>query len=425
MVIAALSVLSVLVIEFTYVAQVNQKMAYDSLDQIKAHYTAKSAFKLSLLRLKAYQTVKSVIKSAAGGGGGGFSVPQRLLDQIWSFPFSFPFPIDLPGMTIIQKDEIKKFQNDSGIAGEYQSMITAESTRYNLNLMLANYNPLPTPTPSPISGSNGSGPQDPAASGTASAQPAPRPSPEALRQGMAQFLAQLLTNKFDSDQDFRDQYRDVRVEDLMDQILDWADNSYASPRGRSDDLGPKRAPFYSITELNMIPLIDDDLYELFSGSLTVAPTSAINVNKLTGTMLKALFPLFAEEDVKRFFEFRDDQQRDNSFKTVDDFYKAIEQFSGAYAGSRLEELKKDFANRGVSFATDETHFRVRAQAKVNGSVRVIEAQVTLMDPSTTNGSTPPRTGTLPPIPGSAQTNSTGAIAPPPATGLKITFMRII
>ena len=37
MVIAAISVLSILVTEFTYISQVNQKLAFDGLDQLKAH----------------------------------------------------------------------------------------------------------------------------------------------------------------------------------------------------------------------------------------------------------------------------------------------------------------------------------------------------------------------------------------------------
>src|SRR4051812_9020825 len=67
MVIAAITVLAILVTEFTYVAQVNQQMAFDGVNQIKAHYLAKTGLKLSLLRLKAYQHVKEALGQAGGG----------------------------------------------------------------------------------------------------------------------------------------------------------------------------------------------------------------------------------------------------------------------------------------------------------------------------------------------------------------------
>src|SRR5688500_7686398 len=88
-VLAAVAILGLLVVEFTYVVQVNQRLAYDAADQLKAHYLAKSAFKISLPRLKAYQHVKGYVD---GLGDNASMVPKGMLDKIWSFPFRYPIP---------------------------------------------------------------------------------------------------------------------------------------------------------------------------------------------------------------------------------------------------------------------------------------------------------------------------------------------
>ncbi|NDD91147.1 hypothetical protein EBZ37_03580, partial [bacterium] len=75
MVISAMTILAMLVTEFTYIAQVNSRMAFDSLDQVKAHYLAKSGFKISLIRIRAYQNLKAL----ASKSGAGAMIPKGLL----------------------------------------------------------------------------------------------------------------------------------------------------------------------------------------------------------------------------------------------------------------------------------------------------------------------------------------------------------
>ena len=94
MVISAISLLSIIVTEFTYISQINQRMAYDSLDQVKAHYLAKSGLKLSLLRLKAYQQVKGLIGGSSSGANSNplaGAVPGQLSKRFGTFHFSTRF----------------------------------------------------------------------------------------------------------------------------------------------------------------------------------------------------------------------------------------------------------------------------------------------------------------------------------------------
>ena len=109
MVLAAVSVLSIIVTEFTYITQMNQKLAFDSTDQLKAHYLAKSGLKLSLLRLKkAYPAGRKTPdgrRTDGAAAGEERRPPRAMLDKIWSFPF-FMYPIppsNIPGLSMTDK----------------------------------------------------------------------------------------------------------------------------------------------------------------------------------------------------------------------------------------------------------------------------------------------------------------------------------
>lgn len=423
MVIAAMTILSVLVTEFTYVAQVNSRMAFDSTDQIKAHYLAKTGLKVSLLRLRAYRELKAF---GSGGGGSGLpKVPKQLLDQIWSFPFVYPLPSNLPGMTVFARDEIAKFVDESGLEGRFTATIESDSDKLNLNSMIADFVPKPEPsaspskTPSPGASGAAAGGQSPGAS------PSPSPSnpydPKEAREGMKRFITQLVEDKFKADPDFAAEYRDLQIEELFDNILGWIDYTH-QPRNSSgrQTIPYKRAPFYSVSELRMIYPIDDALYDLLAPNFTTSMTSGINVNLIKEPMLRALFPNVEDEEVVEFFKSRDSPDEDGTFQTPDDFWKYVERSFAAYRST--DDLKKRFAQQGIKIITDEEVFKITVLAQVNQATRVLEAWVTL------ESSTPAKKTANPnPFGQPAQPNPVGAPAPgsTPAApaGLRITFVR--
>jgi general secretion pathway protein K len=429
MVIAALSVISIVVTEFTYVAQVNQKMAFDGLDQLKALYLAKTGFKLSLLRLKAYQQVKnyaaSMVKAAGGGAAAQSMVPTSLLNMIWQQPIIYPLPTNLPGMTPSDKEKIEAFQKASSLEGHFSSVIESESDKFNLNSILAGYATQPSPSPSP-STSPGSNPS------TAGTQPNPNPNaapsatpsfnPQAARDQLKTYLQQILDPKMEEDSEFADAYRDAHLmDDLMDAIAGWADFTYQRVND-TGDIPMKRAPFYSVTELHMIPGMDDDLYNLFAPNLTVARTPGVNVNTMKDTTLKAFVPLATKDEIEKFFKDRDSEETDGTFKSEDDFYKYIQNNFQAYArGTTLDDLKKQFQQNNVHFVTDETEFKITVQASMNQSTRTIEAWVTL-------GSNQPSGGPSPSPTPAATVNLSGngpSTTAPPDPGIKIHYMRVL
>ena len=369
MVLAAVSVLSVLATEFTYIAQVNQKMAFDSLDQLKAHYLAKSGMKISLLRLKAYAQVKALIGSMSGGGagapaGGGAmsAVPKQLLEQIWSFPFMFPIPTSLPGMSITDKEAIDDFTKNTGLEGQFSAKISSESAKYNLNRILAPFAAEPSASPGPSgapstnpnpSPSAGASPNVPTAN-----QPSGGPSaaasfsPDAARKTLNDFLAQILQNKFDTDEDFQSEYRDFRMDDLMDGIVSWADRTYQRRLTPDENVWPaiKQAPFNTVSELHMVSPMNDDIYDLFATSLTVATTPGIDIDTMEETTLRALVPLMTPEEVQKFFTYRDSLDEDNLFKTRGRFLQVPLEQRGVLPRKPVDDrsVQERFGRRKVS-----------------------------------------------------------------------------
>ena len=438
MVIAAMTILSVLVTEFTYVAQVNQRMAYDGVDQIKAFYLAKTGLKISLLRLKAYQQVKNTLNQASGGGGAATAIPKGLIDKIWSFPFFYPIPVNVPGLSGPQKDSIKKFQDESSLDGSFTALIESESSKYNLNSILGAFAPdavQPSPGPSasanPNSGANSGGANTPNPGGS----PNPKPSfdPTVARDSLSKYIQDLLHNKSEADEDFAEEYRDLRFEDLMDGIFAWADKTYERKSPPSHEQIPaKKAPFYSVSELHMIPPIDDKLYELLSQNLTATTTPGINVNTMKDGTLKALVPQLTKEEVEEFFKYRDSVEEDHNFKTEEDFYKYLQGLASfKNDAAEITRFKDSLNKRGIRIVTDETTFKITVQAQVKQATRTIEAWVLLgpADKSADTGAgdkskdkSAPSKPPLPPNPNDP--TDPNADKARPSSGLKITFMKI-
>ncbi len=428
MVVAAMSVLAILVTEFTYVAQVNSRMAHDGLDQVRAHYAAKTGLKISLLRLKAFQQVNALISGMTGGAGAAAQslIPKQALERIWSFPLLFPIPTEIPGLLPSQKEELAKFAKASQIPGTFTAVIESESGKLNINSILEPYSAAAlSPAASPSAKASAS--PSPTPSATVSATPSATPSatasfnPQEARQQFQTFLQTLYDQKATQDPDFADQHRDFRVEDFTDSLFEYIDRSYEKKNsGLPEWVAPKRAPLVSLSELHTIAPLDDELFELFAPALTIGLTSGINLNTMQAPTLTALFPNLTEEEIKEFFEFRDSATEDNHFKTEKDFFAYLAKSTSYYTESQLTEVKKELAAKGVRFLVDENVFKITVTAQVNQARRLLEAWVILSDPKQSKSSS--STG------GSSLSSTTGATTDSrqeTATGMKITFMRTL
>lgn len=432
MVLAAVSVLSIMVTEFTYLAQMNEKLAFDGVDQLKALYLAKSGLKLSLLRLKAYQIVKGQIKNMTGGGANASAmVPQSMINQIWSFPFMYPIPTSLPGLSISDKESIQKFQKSTNLEGSFSAIIESASSGYNINTILPSFAPSPSPSQNPQT--------PPGQQPVPNASPSPSPAGGGqynaanAEQSLADYLASLVQTRSLQDDQFASEHRDFVINDFMDGLIAWADPTYQRKLNAQSDIYPvKQAPFYTLTELHMLPGMDDDLYNTFAPALTAGETQAIDINTMQAPTLQALVPQMTPQEVTEFFTFRDNPDVDNTFQKPDDFFTYLSNSVGAFKGNAaaLSQLKSTLQQENVNLTVDESQFKITVQATVNSSVQKIEAWVMLYTPAGSPTGTGQPNGQPPGMPPTAAPQGPATNLGPGQTpetgdpGLRITYMKI-
>jgi type II secretory pathway component PulK len=414
-VLTSMATLSIFVSEVTYTAQINQKLAYDRLDQLKSLALAKSGLRLALLRIRAYSEIQKAIGQFGGSDVTNSVIPKAMIDKIWAEPVTIPFSGDLGGLPTEMKDALTKFRKNSGMEGKLYISIQAQSSKVNLNSTLSAFAALaPEKSKSKNPNTGGAGAQGQqegqqqgqgqgAGSGEAEATVF---DPNQARQALGQQIQESLQRKFEEDEKFRDEYRNFRVEELVEEILGWSDLSYDSPREQISTVPFKRAPFYHMTELNYLPSMDDKIFELLSTQFSAGVASTINVNTIRLDVLRALIPQMTKEEAEKFFEFRDGRGangEDNKFKSSDDFYRYIQEKVKFFAGSqtRATDLKKAFTQRGIQLVTEEVNFLVRIEATVQQTKRTLEAMVSLLDSkqkdSSSNGGMPGVQSPNPPV----------------------------
>ncbi|MBU6154022.1 MAG: general secretion pathway protein GspK [Bdellovibrionales bacterium] len=400
-VLASMATLAIFVSEITYTAQINQKLAYDRLDQVKAQALAKSGLRLSLLRIRAYSELKKTIGKISENAGANAAmvnsmVPKEMLEKIWAEPITIPFTGDISSLPGEIKDTLTKFRKDSSMEGKLYISIQAQSNKINLNSTLSSFAANAGPSPSPSRPGSPGQPASPTGDASASASPTPVSyDPEQSRQALGQQIKDTFQRRFEEDEKFRDEYRNFRIEDLVDEMIGWSDLSFESNREQSSTVPFKKAPFYHVSELNYLPSMDDTLFSLLSEQFTAGVASFININTVQEAVLKALLPQMTKEEITKFFEFRDgggeENKGDNKFRSSDDFYKYLKERVQFFLGSetRITDLKNLLTQRGIRIITEESNFLVHIEATVQQTKKTLEAMVSLIESPTTPPTTQP------------------------------------
>ncbi len=398
-VLTSMATLAIFLGEITYTAQINQKLAYDRLDQVKATALAKSGFRLALLRIRAYTELKKTVGEMAKNAGANPSavnsiVPKDMLEKIWNEPITVPFSGDISSLPTAAQDALIKFRKDSGMEGKLYLSILSQSAKFNLNSYLPAFAAQPAATATPKPGTVSASPS-PFASPSPSGTPAVFDPAEA-RNLLTEQITQTFQKKFDEDEKFRDQYRNLKLSDIADDIMAWNDLSFESARSQSAPLPYKKAPFYDISELHFLPTVDDEIYNLLAPAYSTTVESSINVNKILEPTLMALVPMMTIEERKKFFEDRD-QTGDSAkaspapnsttaseggpFKETEEFFGYLKNKVAAFnTPTKLQEYKDNLIKRGISIIVEESQFLVHIEATVQQTKRTLEAVVTLIPP---------------------------------------------
>lgn len=384
-------VLSVLVGELVYETGVYNSVVWRQVDQYRAKLLARSALRLALLQVRAAEKARSKAKSL------GLGESTSLTDQIWQTPLLLP-PPSPPGLGVADTKSLEDFGKKLGLEGSLSVSISGENGRMNLNQLVW---PKEKTTEPPA----------PAAPET-DEEKAKRL--ESSRQGIAQFVDELIEQKRRSDDSFRERYGSVRGEVLVKNILAWIDPATSVDGDNQNKLeyysraepypyALHNGPLASESELYMIKGFDDTLANLFADTFTTQITGGINVNEASANMLRGLIPELGEVELERILKRRTDESLGGKFKDAGDFWN----FLGSLGN--FEESKKRLEERGITILGPETSYRVVLTAKSGQATKIWAAKIGPLPPSLESKAAPQPAAPVPPAqpqnPGSQAQNS--------------------
>jgi len=379
LVMASIALLTFLVTEFSYVSQVHSRLSYDYVDSLKAHYAAQTGLKMSLLRLKAFRELSMLAQGEAAAAVPGLN--QQVLDSIWSIPFRYPFPKDLPGLSPLFKSEIVKFEKASASDASWDAIISADSNKINLNLLVSGFNLAPSKQKKTTGPDPDAPPPPPPTQPNQPREKPPEFTPEESRKSFRQQIAQIFENKSQLDPYFANKLRLIDQDELVDNLITWVDPQHQGQNRSGKQVVPyKRAPFYHISELRMIYPIDDEVFDIITQVFTVGPKSAININTMQRALIEIVFPALKREDIDEFLIFRDDPQADNRFKKVDSLWEYLGKINSTYRDESLKTVKNDLISRGITLSVSDQRFSINVVGRSRGATRRLEVAITLDDP---------------------------------------------
>lgn len=259
MVLSCVMLVAILVTEFA----VNERMTYDlamtDYETLRAEYLAKSALNISLLRLKVSKSIKETIKTL------GLPNSDEISNMIISIPLIYPIPASLLG------------GEDSGVEnteGTLDATMSAISGR-NLNTILnENIGAL-------VSEKN------------KSKKPAdPNDSINLYSQNLKEFkelITQAFEDKKKNDELFMKKYRNYRLDETLNNIIDWVDKDKDSLNGGAEatyyqklkePYEVKNDRFDTLSELHLVRGVNDDIFDIITSIYSIYSDDKIKISDL-------------------------------------------------------------------------------------------------------------------------------------------------
>lgn len=368
--------------EFTFESKISRIKATNVMDRSQAKLLAESGLQLAMARLKLYKEAYNKVESNPTAKQ---QVPSQLLNQLWELPFMFPIPVG-KGASIAVKDTIQKFTDETLLDGQMRVSVQNISNRMNLNLLRfdtakktagkydANGQPI----------DQGSIEEDPN-DGQLDTSPTAIQNNVSVDQSLYFLMKRLVDEKKEKDPGFEDRYANINYQVLVtnlkyyisdfgslqtDPLMGEAENTYSRI-----PLTPKYGPLSSASELYSIPGWNDELIELIQNEFSVYPSAQIDLNKLTSNMLRILVPTIDEEQIRSFFEYRDNPESPKHFNTIDDFQKWVVDIERVVPEAQFKERIEKFTKAGITFGSNPNLFKIVSEGLYNRSTYTLVAYV--------------------------------------------------
>lgn len=371
MIMTAIILLMAIYGEFTFESKISRIKATNIMDRSQAKLLAESGLQLAITRLKLYKEAFNKVK---GNQNAAQMVSDQLLNQLWEVPFIFPIPVGA-GANRAFLDTVDKFTKETLLEGEMKVNIQNISNRMNLNMLridMTKYNP------------EGDGQEYDSrirTDDTAISEDVH------VDQSLFFLLKKMVDEKKEKDEAFEDRYSSINYQEMVTTlkyfISDYQsmNNDPLMPEAERNfqeiKMTPKYGPMSSASELYAMPLWNDELIDLIQNEFSVYPSTQIDFNKITANMLKLLIPSMTDENIKEFYEYRDDPQAPKFINTVEDFKKFLDSRQVSVTTEQFNDRIKKFQDAGVSFGSNPNLFKIVSEGTYNRSNYTLVAYVVL------------------------------------------------
>lgn len=385
MVLSSIVILVALIGTITYSNFLHTLLVYNKNDQMQAQINAESGFHFAMGRLTIYQAALNILEKNPSRKQ---MVKPQDLNLIWSTPFVFPIPL-AKNASLIQKDALASFESGNFLQGGMQTSIQNISTSININLLR-----LPNKKAS-SDDANGefedNNPFD-------DYQVDNKNSPTLIiKKRLVELLTKRMEETREKVENFEEIYGDHTPEKLIAALSYYINDPGKMANSNTDisdivshyqEIKAKHAPLTSMSELHLIYPWNDALVKLIEGSITVHGNSSIDLNKITPDTLKMIIPLIQPDQVKEFYEYRDDPKDPHFFATKEDFIKYFSERSGIIDRETLTQRMTEMETASITFGPSGSLFKVTSIGLFGRRKFTMEAIVSI--PAFVQPDPPPR-----------------------------------
>jgi hypothetical protein len=305
--------------DFTFDSKISRIKTTNVMDRTQAKFLAESALELGITRLRLYKEAYNMWSKNPDAKN---AVNIQLLNQIWELPFMYPLPLP-PGAGAQVKASIDDFSKNAILEGEFKLSIQNISSKLNLNSLRVDIlTKIPDLNPNNPGVANNQLSVDDPNHPDHPNNPANQKDPAfSVEQQLINHLILKFNEKKEEDETFDDRYGSLDPIQLVANLKYYmsdkganrlqntpVEQRYPEAEQSFDEakVSPKFGPLSSFSEMSLIPGWDEEIINLIKDEFGVFPSVQIDLNKLTDSMLRLLIPSMSPDDVKQFFEYRDD-----------------------------------------------------------------------------------------------------------------------
>lgn len=300
--ILALAFLTYLATEVTYDATVEYAVNSQGLKRLKAYYAARAGVEVSLLRIKAYQQAAQQLGAEAAA--------SPMVNLIWQFPLQWPLvlPDANVNLSLSDKEALNESKEGTFFDATFDTQISDEGSKIDLNDLVS---------PSRI-----------------------------LKENARRQLLNVFLQEIESNRRFEAKYRNYRFEELINQIADFMSSQRMSLNG-GDKMAaysnteyqgyPPNRNFRTLSELRVLPLMEEDFFRLLENRVTIFGLKGINPNTATKEVLMSLDVGITAEIADRLIQRRNTQAEGGPYRNPQDFWTSVQAF-GARLNANPDEI---------------------------------------------------------------------------------------